>query len=112
MESETRTVWVAYTNSDCTEGRGYEIPIAVCEMECTAIRLGKGRHVQGSDGPVKPIGLINVGGQWYAPLDALHIVKPSREDLNAQKQLNARREALEKAKAAGLSCDDIAALRS
>lgn len=27
--SKTKTVWIAYTNTDCTEGRGYDIPIVV-----------------------------------------------------------------------------------
>ena len=50
-----KTAWVAYTNTDCTEGRGYDIPIAACELEVTARRLARGRHVQGSDGPVRPV---------------------------------------------------------
>lgn len=76
--SNKKTVWVAYTNTDCTEGRGYDIPIAVCELEVTARRLARGRHVQGSDGPVRPV--------------------------------DAKREALEKARAAGLTEGDLSAL--
>jgi hypothetical protein len=48
--TEKRTVWVAYTNTDCTEGRGYDVPIAVCAAEATAVRLARKQYVQGSDG--------------------------------------------------------------
>ena len=33
--TEKRTIWVAYTNTDCTEGRGRDVPIAFCAAEAT-----------------------------------------------------------------------------
>ena len=38
---DTKQVWLAMTNTDCTEGRGRQYPKFVCEKKATAIRLGK-----------------------------------------------------------------------
>jgi len=113
---ERREVWVAWTNTDCTEGRGQEVPLAVTGMEATAYRLGKRGSVQGSDCRVsKEVAIrMNGIGAWLVPG---RIQGPSREDekeerrLEAQREAVARkREALERAKAAGLSDEDIEAL--
>ena len=106
-----KTVWVAYTNTDCTEGRGYDFPIAACELEVTARRLARGRYVQGSDGPIRPVDLLEINGEWYAPSNAFYVKKPTREDEKEQAKLDAKREALEKARAAGLTDADLAALK-
>ena len=89
--SETRTVYVAYTNTDCSEGRGYDVPIAVCAMEITARRLARHRYVQGSDGPVRKMELVKIDGRWYAPSSAVQVIEPTPEDKAAQKQLDATR---------------------
>ena len=108
--SETKTVWVAYTNTDCTEGRGHDVPIAVCAAEATAIRLARKQYVQGSDGPVRSMELVNIDGKWYAPSAAINVIAPSREDVTAQAAIDAKREAVAKAKAAGLTDADLMAL--
>lgn len=108
--TEKRTVWVAYTNTDCTEGRGYDVPIAVCAAEATAVRLARKQYVQGSDGPVRPMELVKIDGKWYAPSAAISVVEPTREDIAAQEAVDARREAVAKAKAAGLTDADLLAL--
>lgn len=108
--TEKRTVWVAYTNTDCTEGRGHDVPIAVCATESTAARLAHRRYVQGSNGPVRTAELVKIDGKWYAPSAAINIVEPSSEDLIAQAAIDAKRAALAKAKAAGLTDADLAAL--
>lgn len=108
--TEKRTVWVAYTNTDCIEGRGYDVPIAVCAAEATAVRLARKQYVQGSDGPVRPMELMKIDGQWYAPSAAINVVEPTREDVAAQEAVDARREAVAKAKAAGLTDADLLAL--
>ena len=108
--SETKTVWVAYTNTDCTEGRGHDVPIAVCAAEATAIRLARKQYVQGSDGPVRSMELVNIDGKWYAPSAAINVIAPSREDVAAQAAIDAKREAVAKAKAAGLTDADLMAL--
>jgi len=108
--TEKRTVWVAYTNTDCTEGRGHDVPIAVCAAEATAIRLARKRYVQGCDGPVRKMDLVKIDGKWYAPSAALTVVEPTREDIAAQAAIDAKREAVAKAKAAGLTDADLLAL--
>ena len=115
---KTRTIYVAYTNTDRTEGRGQNIPYAFCEAEVTARRLAKGCYVQGSDGPVKPVDLIMVDGKWYAPTNLIQILGLSKEDREEQRRLEVERsakakveEAIQKAKAAGLTDEDIEALR-
>ncbi len=108
--TEKRTVWVAYTNTDCTEGRGRDVPIAVCAAEATAIRLARKQYVQGSDGPVRTLELVKIDGKWYAPSAAIDVVEPTREDVAAQTAIDAKRAAMEKAKAAGLTDADLLAL--
>lgn len=108
--SEYRAVYVAYTNTDCTEGRGRDVPIAVCELETTAVRLAHKKYVQGSDGPVRMVELCKINGEWYAPLSAVHIISPTREDEQKQARLDKARAVIAKAKAAGLTDDEIKAL--
>ena len=108
--TEKRTVWVAYTNADCTEGRGHDVPIAVCAAEATALRLARKQYVQGSDGPVRTMELVKMDGAWYAPSAAISVIEPTREDVAAQAAIDAKRAALAKAKAAGLTDADLLAL--
>ncbi len=110
MRAHTNTVWVAYTNTDCTEGRGMDVPIAVCAVKATAIRLAKNRYVQGSDGPVRPVELICIDNQWFDPYNAVHVVEPTEEDVRTQNRTEARLAAIALAKAAGLTDQDLAAL--
>ena len=112
VATEKRTVWVAYTNTDCNEGRGRDVAIATCETEETAIRLARKRYVQGSDGPVRPMSLVKLDGKWYVPSDAIHIVPATREDVANQAIREARLAAVEKAKAAGLTEEDLVVLMS
>lgn len=106
-----KTVWAAYTNTDCNEGRGCDVPIAVCLSEVTARRLARGRYIQGSDGPVRAVELLEINGGWYAPSTAFSVMSSTREDDKEQARLDAKHEALEKARAAGLTDADLAALK-
>lgn len=110
MMTEKRTVYVAYTNTDCTEGRGRDVPIAVCAAEATAIRLARKQYVQGTDGPVRTMELVKIDGKWYAPSAAINVEEPTREDVATQAAIDAKRVAVEKAKAAGLTDADLLAL--
>lgn len=105
--ADKKTVYVAYTNTDCTEGRGSDVPIAVCAIEATALRLARKQYVMGSDGPVRQMELVKINGKWYAPGAAINIIAPTDADTAAQALLDAKRQAFTKAKAAGLSDDDI-----
>jgi len=76
----------------------------------TALRLARKQYVQGSDGPVRTMELVKIDGKWYAPSAAITVVEPTREDIAAQVAMDAKREAVAKAKAAGLTDADLAAL--
>ncbi len=108
--TETRTVWVAYTNTDCTEGRGYQVPLAVCESEATARRIGKGRFVMGADCPVETATAVRVDrGPWLVP----GFIQPASEkDKAAQAVIDSQRSIVERAKALGLTEEEIKSLRS
>ena len=62
--TEKRTVWVTYTNTDCTEGRGHDVPIAVCAAEATAL-VKKGISFVKANGKLKGYAEIsNKSGQF------------------------------------------------
>ena len=105
---QTRDVWVAWTNTDLTEGRGYRYPLAVCESETTADRLGQKKYVMGSACPVtKEVAVRVHGSGWLVP-GAIH--PETDEDKKARAILEARRAAVQKAKDAGLTDEEITAL--
>lgn len=97
---EKRTVWVAYTNTDCSEGRGLDVSIAMCFAEATALRLARKQYVQGSDGPVRTKEVVQIDGKWYELSGEVNVIEPSREDVTAQAAIDAKREAM--AKVAGM----------
>lgn len=105
-----KTVWVAYTNSDLTEGRGRPIPHAVCELKITAERLAKKIGPMGSDGEVRESSVLEHEGRLYVPYELARITTPSAEDLKRQAALTAHEEAVKKALGAGLTQADIDAL--
>lgn len=115
--TDSKDVWVAWTNTDCTEGRGQSVPLHTCESESTAIRMGKRGSVQGSDCSVTRETAVRIeDGPWLAPC---RLVLPSTEDRDNDKRIAAKRQAkaeresaIEKAKELGLSEDDIKALRN
>lgn len=106
-ELKTKTVHIVWTNSDLTEGRGHPIPLHVCEIEATARRLALRAGVMGGDADVGPFDAIWHRGQWCAPRN---VEKPTAQDLDMQNQLDARARALAKAKAAGLTAEDLRAM--
>lgn len=107
-ERKTTDVWVAWTNTDRIEGRGRDVPLAVCETEATAIRLGRGQYVQGSNCPVtkeeavSPIGITR--HYWLVPGT---IEPPSTKDVKQQRAIDEREAAKQRALDAGLSEEDI-----
>lgn len=107
---EKRTVWVVYTNSDLTEGRGREFPIAYCKSEITAKRIGKGAYVQGLNCPIKSMEVDFVDGNYFMPRSLIHVMEPSYQDLVDQETLNAKNAVLERVRAAGLTDQDLALL--
>lgn len=107
VSENVRTVYVAWTNTDLTEGRGARIPLGIYECEATATRMGRKGSVQGCDCEVTKEEAIRHNGRWYAPAC---IYGPSREDIAEQTRTDARRAALAKAKAAGLTPEELSAL--
>ena len=115
--SDEREVWVVYTNTDLTEGRGYEYAMAVCECESTAIRLARKQGVQGMDARVRQETMYRMVGAWYTP--GARVVPPSGEDMAEERALQLKREAkarkdtaIKRARELGLSEEDIAALKA
>jgi hypothetical protein len=103
----TKEIFCLFTNTDLTEGRGAQVPLALCEVEQTAKRLAKGKYIMGSDAPCSKVKMIEVAGVWYVPASAVTIHKPTKEDAALQSKIDDFREALQKAKDAGLSEEDI-----
>lgn len=108
---DTNHVWVAHTNTDCTEGRGYEVPICVTKLKSTAQRLGKGRYVQGSDSPVAKVPLLVVDGVEFVPLlSVAYVVPPTREDEVLAKEEDYYEQAVKRLRSLGATDEEIKAL--
>ena len=105
---KTKPIWVAWTNTDLTEGRGWNIPLHIAESPETAARLGRKGSVMGSDCHVTQEIAVQIGGKWLAPAGRIHT--ETKEDTAARLKREAREAAIGKAKASGLSDDDIAAM--
>jgi hypothetical protein len=68
MELEKKYVYAPYVNSDLNEGNGYQYPLAFCQLKATAIRLGKGKDVQGTHADVKEVEIFLYDDVWYGPI--------------------------------------------
>ena len=104
------TLWAVYTNSDLTEGRGREYVAHFCRSEATALRLAKKGYVQGTDCPVKAVKVLELEGRHVLPTSFLNIVEPSKADEIAAEKIDAHHAVVAKAKALGMSDDEIKAL--
>lgn len=102
---EFKQVFVAWTNSDCTEGRGYQYPYCVAASRETAIRMGRKRSVQGSDCNVTECTAVRINNQWLVPG---RIELETAEDKKAREAREEKEAIMAKAKAAGLTDDEIA----
>lgn len=114
---DTKEVFAVWTNTDLTEGRGDEFVFAFCEVEATANRLAKGRYVMGTDSRITKAKMLLIDNTWYAPYGNGFITHPTNADIEEEKKLNKEREAkmlrekiLDKARALGLTNEEIAAL--
>lgn len=96
---KTKRVWIAWGNTDITEGRGQMFPFVISESRACCIRNGKRAYVMGSDCPVEPFECPYVDGRWLAPA---RFERPSKEDEQADKRQQELEAAIEKARAAGL----------
>lgn len=99
-----REAFVVWSNSDLTEGKGYEYPVYICLKEATARRLSKKGYVQGADCPITKSTVFSIGSQAYGPIRLIH---STLEDDRKQKEIDKTEAAIQKAKAAGLTEEDI-----
>ena len=104
---ETFPMFVVYTNTDLTEGRGYQYPIAWCESPATAARIAHKKGVMGSDAEVREVFGIRSKGVHYGPV---RMELPTNDDKAKDAAAKARSAAIEKARQAGLSDDDLAVI--
>lgn len=110
-ETPTETLWAVYTNTDLTEGRGRQFVKAFCKMRATALRLAKNGYVQGTDCPVEQVQVLVLDGKRVLPASLILVQDPNREDERRERLLEEKDAAETKAKALGLTADEIAALR-
>ncbi len=116
IEVEERNAYFVYVNKDLTEGRGPIYVKHTCNLKSTALRLAKGADVQGRDAAVHVNPIFKVAGEWYGPVflnygtgaDAKEEIKLVKELAEYEKGL----VAISKAKAAGLTDEDIISLLS
>lgn len=120
QKKHEKKVFVVISNTDLTEGRGQEYAKYICELQATANRLAIGQYVMGTDcrvieGETFALydGEILLG--WFGPCG--RISTPNQQDIYMEKILKEdavkaqnKKAALEKAKLAGLTDDDIQAL--
>ena len=100
--------WVAWTNTDLTEGKGGQLPKAICKIEATARRLGKGGSVQGTDCSIEEVELFLYRGRVYGPV---HVTFPTRVEERQQERLDVYESVVAKARELGLDPDELAILR-
>lgn len=112
---QEKQIYVVWTNTDLTEGRGREYIDYHCEKQSTANRLAKKNYVMGTDSRVTTEKMFFVNGRWYAP--GPNVIGPTKEDEIVERQLEAERiaaeakaKALAKARELGLTEADLAAL--
>lgn len=109
---EIKDIFVVWTNTDLTEGRGYEYVQYCCEIEATAQRLAKKNYVQGSDSRYNKTKAFKINNTWHYP--STRLVPPNSEDQRKEKQLaearileEKKKAILDKAKNLGLSQEEI-----
>lgn len=103
-----RTVYIAYTNTDLTEGRGFQYPLAISESMATVKRLGKGKSVQGCDCDCRIGTAVKINNQWLAPF---RLITPSKEDLLEDKKTHERLDIIDRMKSCGFSTEEINKVR-
>jgi len=93
---DVQKVYVVYVNSDLTEGRGFQYPIAICDNIYTARRLAKKKDVQGSDGSIHDDFIFKIEfvtdkgirvSRTYAPFSSnVQLQRRTIADIDAEKK--------------------------
>ena len=97
-------VWYVWKNTDQTEGKGRSYVWKVCDIEATARRLAKKEGTMGSDAHISRGRVFRYKSNWYG---IVHLEEASAADKNDQEKIEKRRAAVEKAKAAGLTEQEL-----
>lgn len=107
--TDVKDVWIVLQNTDLTEGRGSCEPIAVAESETTAMRLGKGKDVQGCDCRIEKVEAFQLRDSryWYAPVS---IQSPNHADRMIDELRERKRAAEIRAEQLGLTKEEVADL--
>lgn len=109
--------YVVETNSDLTEGRGYQYTIngtATLNIH-TARRLAIGKGVQGGPAQVSEVDLFKYGGDIYGPVSLIepntYEVIKEREEAEEAKKLVLRTQLLAKLEALGVTAEELEVLK-
>lgn len=85
----TRKVYVVWTNTDLTEGRGSVVPQYICALKATALRLAKGINVQGSNGEITE-STVTYDSNQISYIGPVKIIQGNLEDEEKEKRLQER----------------------
>lgn len=99
-----RIAYVAWVNTDLTEGRGFQRPLYVARSRACVERLGKGKNVQGSDAAIIETEIFDLNGVTYGPIYLQHI---TREDIDIDNARIEREKIIDKARKLGLTEEEI-----
>lgn len=106
--SDSHRIFIVFTNSDLTEGRGYPVFVDAFFSETSAKRAAKGIGVQGTDGTIEESIAIYINEQWFIPYN---IKKPSINDVAKDKRKEEIKEVLDKIKSLGLTSKEMELLK-
>lgn len=103
--TKEKTAWVVYENTDLM-GNGTDVPIHICELKATALRLTSGR-VGAHHYPIKivemPLLLID-DKHWYGPV-AIHYA--TKRDEKEQEKMDELEKIKNRALSLGLSKEEL-----
>jgi hypothetical protein len=104
---ESRVLYVVTTNTDLTEGRGRQYPIAYSFNDFTAQRLAHKKGVMGSDAHISAVKTAIVDGLEMVSINNLNITHPTEQDEISAKKRDDKLAIVEKAKKLGLTDEEI-----
>ena len=109
---EPRLLYVVMTNTDLTEGRGRQYPIAYSFNDFTARRLASKKGVMGSDANIDAVMTSIIDDVEMIPISMINIERPTDKDISDAVKRDEKATLIEKAKQLGLSEDEIKKLTS
>lgn len=105
--TDEKLVYLTMTNENLTDGRGEQVVLHVCWHEETAVRLGKGKYVMGSDCPVQRAWAVKINGRWHVPA---RIEIENATDKLVRAANEERKRVIGKMREAGFTEEEIAAV--